>query len=105
MLLRRIQEDNKPDPWAMTDADIVVYDKAFVKQDKDKDGFISLHGQCLVKPIWMLHRMGSTEFVVLIFEVALLVSGGFPYSCGNIVTGQITHATRIKLKFSRTRWC
>eukprot|EP00903_Cladosiphon_okamuranus_P006843 g6665.t1 len=40
--LKKIQEENKPDPWAMTDADIAVYDKAFIKQDKDKDGFISL---------------------------------------------------------------
>ena len=44
---RRLQEDNKPDPWAMTDADIAVYNKAFVKLDKDKDGFISLSGRFL----------------------------------------------------------
>lgn len=42
--LDRLQEENKPDPWAMTDADVAVYDKAFMKQDKDKDGFISLRG-------------------------------------------------------------
>ena len=42
--LDRIQEDSRPNPWAMTDADIAVYDKAFVKLDKDKDGYISLHG-------------------------------------------------------------
>ncbi|CAM9698027.1 unnamed protein product [Scytosiphon promiscuus] len=40
--LKKTQEANKPDPWAMTDADKAVYDKAFVKQDKDKDGFISM---------------------------------------------------------------
>lgn len=45
-IFHRVQEENKPDPWAMTDADIVVYDKVFIKQDKDKDGFISIHGQC-----------------------------------------------------------
>lgn len=28
----------------MTDADIAIYDKAFFKQDKDKDGFISPQG-------------------------------------------------------------
>lgn len=44
-ILDRLHEENKPDPWAMTDADIAVYDKAFMKQDKDKDGFISLRGK------------------------------------------------------------
>lgn len=48
-MFHRIREANKPDPWAMTDADIAVYDKAFVKLDKDKDGFISSHGQFVVK--------------------------------------------------------
>lgn len=43
-LLDRIQDANKLDQWAMTDADIAIYDKAFSKQDKDKDGFISPHG-------------------------------------------------------------
>ena len=41
----RQQEEHKTDPWAMADADIAVYDRAFVKQDKDKDGFISLRGK------------------------------------------------------------
>lgn len=41
----RLREEAKPDPWAMTDADIAVYDKAFIKQDKDKDGFITLRGE------------------------------------------------------------
>ncbi|CAM9344248.1 unnamed protein product [Ectocarpus fasciculatus] len=39
--LKKIQDANKLDQWAMTDADIAIYDKAFFKQDKDKDGFIS----------------------------------------------------------------
>lgn len=41
----RAQKENKPDPWVMTDADIAVYDEAFTKQDKDKDGFITLGGE------------------------------------------------------------
>ncbi|CAN0525264.1 unnamed protein product, partial [Ectocarpus sp. 12 AP-2014] len=36
-----IKDANKLDQWAMTDADIAIYDKAFLNQDKDKDGFIS----------------------------------------------------------------
>lgn len=66
-MFHRMQEDNKPDPWAMTDTDIAVYDKAFVKLDKDKDGFISLHGQYVVHQAH--HVLGTcilhtTEFVV-----------------------------------------
>lgn len=45
MVFNRKQKDDEPDPWAMADADIAVYDKAFVKQDKDNDGFISIHGE------------------------------------------------------------
>lgn len=36
---------NTPNPWAMTDVDIAIYDAAFIKQDKDKDGFISPDGE------------------------------------------------------------
>lgn len=41
----RLREAAKPDPWVMTDADIAIYDAAFTKQDKDKDGFISPAGE------------------------------------------------------------
>lgn len=52
----------------MTDADIAVYDKAFVKLDKDKDGFIALHGKlcseasttCLGH-LLLLHQRGSAN--------------------------------------------
>lgn len=43
--LLRLKQAKKRDPWAMTDGDIAIYDKAFVKLDKDKDGFISLPGR------------------------------------------------------------
>lgn len=41
----RLRQANKPDPWAMTDADIAIYDAAFIKQDEDKDGFITPAGE------------------------------------------------------------
>ena len=43
----RLREANQSDLWAMTEADLAVYDAAFLKLDKDKDGFVSPHGKRL----------------------------------------------------------
>lgn len=63
----------------MTDADIAIYDKAFAKQDKDKDGFVSLDGQCCWASIpslacsvqWVQH--GNLVFVS---DIACILRSG-----------------------------
>lgn len=59
---------NAPDPWAMTDADIAVYDAAFAKQDKDGDGFISPKGRLTARTVvrtWLIILRHVTPWISL----------------------------------------